>query len=248
MGQPVLELLASCLCLPEYLSITEVSPTATCLEIHIGCQGPSAACPLCQQLSERVHSRYGRTVADVPCGGRRVLLRLTVRKFICHRPTCSQRIFTERLPDLVQSYARMTNRLREWIEVIGCAMSGEVAARLTEHLGIRTSPTTILRRMMALPASLPEKISQLGIDDWSFRRGRKFGTILVDLTTHAIIDLLPDRSAETSTAWMRAHPEIEIVSRDRGEDYATAARQGAPQATQIADRFHLAKNLTEIVE
>ncbi len=244
MGQQVLDALISCLCLPEYLSITEVSPTVTCLEIHIGCQSSSAACPLCQQLSERVHSRYGRTVADVPCGGRRVLLRLTVRKFICHIPTCSQQIFTERLPDLVQFYARMTNRLREWIEVIGCAMSGEVAARLTEHLGIRTSPTTILRRMMALPVSLPEKISQLGIDDWSFRRGRKFGTILVDLTTHAIIDLLPDRSAETSTAWMRAHPEIEIVSRDRGEDYATAARQGAPQATQIADRFHLARRVS----
>jgi hypothetical protein len=108
----------------------------------------------------------------------------------------------------VQSYARVTNRLREWIEVIGCAMSGEVAARLTERLGIRTSPTTILRWMMALPVSLPEKISQLGIDDWSFRRGRKFGTILVDLTTHTIIDLLPDRSAETSAAWMRTHHSV----------------------------------------
>src|SRR5947207_10860174 len=110
---------------------------------------------------------------------------------------------------------------------------------------MHTSPTTMLRRMMALASGVTPQVSWLGIDDWSFRRGRKFGTILVDLTTHAIIDLLPDRCAETSAAWMRAHPEIEIVSRDRGEDYAAAARAGAPQAIECADRFHLAKNLTE---
>lgn len=142
----------------------------------------------------------------------------------------------------------MTNRLRKWIEVIGYATSGEVGARLAEHLGVSTSPTTILRRLMALPLPPVVTVSVLGIDDWSFRRGRKFGTILVDLTTHAIIDLLPDREAESAAAWMRLHPEIQVVSRDRGEDYATAARDGAPQAVQCADRFHLAKNLTEIVE
>lgn len=142
----------------------------------------------------------------------------------------------------------MTNRLRQWIEAIARATSGEVGARLAEHLGMGISPTTILRRLMALFTPPVGAVSVLGIDDWSFRRGQKCGTILVDLTTHAIIDLLPDRSAETSGAWMRLHPEMEIVSRDRGEDYASAARLGAPQARQVADRFHLAKNLTEIVE
>jgi transposase len=142
----------------------------------------------------------------------------------------------------------MTNRLRQWIEAIGRSTSGEVGARLAEHLGMCVSPTTILRRLMALFTPPVGTVSVLGIDDWSFRRGRKFGTILVDLTTHAIIDLLPDRNAETAAAWMRLHPEIEIVSRDRGEDYASAARLGAPQARQVADRFHLAKNLIEIVE
>jgi transposase len=142
----------------------------------------------------------------------------------------------------------MTNRLRQWIEAIARAASGEVGARLAEHLGMGVSPTTILRRLMALFTPPVGAVSVLGIDDWSFRRGRKFGTILVDLTTHATIDLLPDRSAETAAAWMRLHPEIDIVSRDRGEDYASAARLGAPQARQVADRFHLAKNLKEIVE
>ena len=248
MNAEDMRILSACFDLPENMAITAVHPTALTLTIDLACSDPTACCPLCHQFSERVHSKYQRTVADVPCGGRRVLLLLTVRKYICHTCDCLRSIFTERLPELVQSYARMTNRLREWIEVIGRAVSGEVGARLAEHLGMCVSPTTILRRLMALFTPPPGEISVLGIDDWSFRRGRKFGTILVDLTTHAIIDLLPDRNAETAAAWMRLHPEIEIVSRDRGEDYAAAARAGAPQAIQCADRFHLAKNLTEIVE
>ncbi len=248
MNAEDMSILSACFGLSENMAITAVHPTALTLTIDLACSDLTACCPLCHQFSERVHSKYQRTVADVPCGGRRVLLRLTVRKYICHTGDCLRSIFTERLLELVQSYARMTNRWREWIEAISRAASGEVGARLAEHLGMCVSPTTILRRLMALFTSPPGEISVLGIDDWSFRRGRKFGTILVDLTTHAIIDLLPDRSAETAAAWMRLHPEIEIVSRDRGEDYASAARLGAPQARQVADRFHLAKNLTEIVE
>jgi len=248
MNRADLEVLSSCFALPENMVITAIYPTALIVTVDLACDDPTARCPLCQQLSERVHSKYQRTVADLPCGGRRVRLLLTVRKFICHTSTCLQKIFTERLPDLVQSYARMTNRLRCWIEVIGRAAGGEMGARLAEHLGLRTSPTTILRRVMALPTLPAGKVSVLGIDDWSFRRCRKFGTILVDLTLHQVIDLLPDRTAETSAAWMLAHPEIEVVSRDRGEEYASAARIGAPQAIQCADRFHLAQNLTDIVE
>jgi len=101
---------------------------------------------------------------------------------------------------------------------------------------------------MSLPAQGSKAVSQLGIDDWSLRRGRQFGTILVNLATHEIIDLLPDRETETAQAWMQAHPEIDVVSRDRGEDYAAAARKGAPQARQVADRFHLTENLRDFVE
>jgi transposase len=142
----------------------------------------------------------------------------------------------------------MTTRLSKTIEAIGLATCGELGTRFAPRLGIATSPTTILRRTMALPTCLPEQVSLLGIDDWSFRRGRKFGTILVDLATHNVIDLLPNRTTETAAAWMRAHPEIAIVSRDRGGDYAAAARKGASQAIQCADRFHLAQNLTDRIE
>ena len=142
----------------------------------------------------------------------------------------------------------MTTRLSQTIEAIGLATSGELGSRFLAHLGIVTSPTTILRRTMALPAQRAEQVSLLGIDDWSFRRGRQFGTIIVNLATHEIIDLLPDRRRKQPNAWMQAHPEIDLVSRDRGKDYAAAARKGAPQARQVADRFHLAQNLTDRIE
>ena len=112
--------------LPDGIFISSVRATTTELVVRIACQRSCAACPLCQQTSERVHGNYVRTVADLPCGGRRVILALTVRKFVCSAPTCPRQIFTERLPDLVQSYARMTNRLREALVALGLATSAQV--------------------------------------------------------------------------------------------------------------------------
>ncbi len=234
--------------LPEGLHVEWVEPQGADLSVGVVSTNPSSCCPLCAQASSQVHSRYWRRLRDVPCAGRQVVLHLSVRKFFCRNPDCARKIFAERLPPFVEPWAQATSRLFEAVQAIGLVTGGELGTRLADRIGFHTSPSTILGRIMALaPCSFPP-VSCLGIDDWSFRRGRKFGTILVDLTTHAIIDLLPDRCAETSAAWMREHSEIEIVSRDRGEDFAAAARAGAPQAIQCADRFHLAKNLTEIVE
>ena len=142
----------------------------------------------------------------------------------------------------------MTTRLFKEVEHIGLATSGMLGTRLGDQLGIHTSWMTILRRIMAYPAAPVERVIELGIDDFSFRRGRTFGTILVDLQSRKVIDLLPDRKAETASAWMSAHPEIELVSRDRAGDYASAAKTSAPQAIQCADRFHIIKNLREALE
>jgi transposase len=198
-------------------------------------------------VSQHIRSSYTRHVADVPYAGRQVHLILRVRKFRDTRD-CPRRVFAERLTPFIEPWARMTKRLNQTIEAIGLATSGELGSRFAPRLGIVTSPTTILRRTMALPTQRSEQVSLLGIDDWSFRRGRRFGTILVNLATHEIIDLLSDRETETAQAWMQAHPEIDVVSRDRGEDYATAARKGAPQARQVADRYHLTDNLRDFVE
>jgi transposase len=207
--------------------------------VRVVATAPSSSCPLCQESATRIHSQYTRVVADLPCAGQRVQLFLHVRKFFCDTPTCPRNIFTERLNPFVEPRARMTSRLAQAIQTIGLATCGKLGARLAAHLGIQTSWMTVLDRIMAQPsAPLPPVIS-LGVDDFSFRRGYTFGTILVDLERHQAIDLLPDRRAETTAAWMRLHPTIELVSRDRGGDYAAAARKGAPHALQVADRFHI---------
>src|SRR5207248_6740572 len=245
MGCVDAELLSSVLLLPADMVIEAVYPSKTLLTVQVVCRLQSAACPLCQQSSERIHGSYGRTVADVSCGGRRVTLALTVRKFVCRTPDCPRKIFTERLPDLVQPYARMTNRLSEVLQTLGFATCGELGERLAPKLGMGASGPTLLRRMRAVCIPPPKSVRVLGIDDWAWKKGQTYGTILVDLETRRPIELLPDRSTETVKAWLRTHPEVEIVSRDRGGEYAAAARKGAPQAQQIADRFHLLKNLRE---
>ena len=245
MGFMDTEALSSLFLLPETIAIEAMYPTKTRLTIQVACTLKSAACPLCQQPSERIHGSYGRTVADVPCGGRRVMLALTVRKFVCGTPECPRKIFTERLPALVQSYARMTNRLAEALQTLGFATCGELGERLTPKLGMQVSGPTLLRRMRTRSCPAPSSVRILGIDDWSWKKGMTYGTILVDLELRKPIELLPDRTAETSEAWLRTHPEVEVVSRDRGGEYAAAARKGTPQAQQVADRFHLLKNLRE---
>ncbi len=228
--------------------IDQIQITENGLVIAIVATHPTSCCPLCSQRSSSIQSHYRRSLRDVPCGGRRVQLCLTVRKFYCRNPLCERKVFTERFPAFVEPWARMTIRHCEQITSIGLATCGKGGNRLAARLGIHTTRQTILRRIMALPDSPPESILFLGIDDFSFLRGFRFGTILVNLESHHVVDLLSDREAETSAAWMRQHPDLMVVSRDRGGTYASAAAQGAPQATQCADRFHLMKNLGEALE
>lgn len=239
---------SSVFCLPDGLEMTLMAVVGNVLTIHVTATAKSRPCPLCAQHATHVRSYYTRLVADVPCAGRQVQLVLHVRKFRCDSVPCPRKIFAERLGPFIEAWARKTTRLREAIEAIGLATCGEGGARLADRLAIATSPTTILRRIMALPLPPVETVTHLGIDDFALRRGRTYGTVLVDLRRHRVIDLLPDRQADTAKVWMQAHAEIELVSRDRGGDYAAAASQGAPQAIQTADRFHLCKNLTEAVE
>jgi transposase len=166
-------------------------------------------------------------------------LKLSVRKFVCGRASCPRQIFTERLSELVQSYARQTNRLALALQTLGFATCGELGERLAPKLGMQVSGPTLLRRMRTCACPEPSSVHILGIDDWSWKKGVTYGSILVDLELRKPIELLPDRTASTAEAWLRTHPEVEVISRDRGGDYAAAAKKGAPQATQVADRFHI---------
>jgi transposase len=239
---------SSLLGLPAGLQVLSFDLVNKVLIIQVVSTACESACPVCQRHSSRIHSHYARKAADVACGGRQVQLILHVRKFFCTNRDCPRKIFTERLTALLQPWARVTTRLSQEIEAIGLATCGRLGTRLGSRLSIGTSRTSILRRVMKLATPEADKVSHLGVDDFSFRRGRTFGTVLVDLQRHQILDLLPDRQKETAAAWMKKHPEITHVSRDRGKDYAAAAKEGAPQAIQVADRYHIGQNLAEAVQ
>src|SRR5437763_8591036 len=234
--------------LPDGMRISQIQTTENGLVIAIDATHPTSCCPLCAERSSSIHSHYRRVVRDAPGAGRRVQLVLTVRKFYCRNPFCERKVFTERLPAFLEPWARMTMRHCEQVTCIGLSTCGKGGTRLAARLGMYTSRQTLLRRIMDLPDPPLGSILYLGIDDFSFRRGCRFGTILVNLESHRVVDLLPDRKAETSAAWMRQQLDLMVVSRDRGSEYASAATQGAPQALQCADRFHLLKNLGEALE
>lgn len=207
--------------------------------------GPTARCPECGQPSSRMHSRYVRTLDDLPWQGRKVQLRWRSRRFFCDATECTRRIFTERLPSVAGRHARATDRLGTAHFCIAMVCGGESGARLADRLGMSTSPDHLLRLLRRLTLPAPPTPRVLGIDDWALRRGQRYGTILCDLERHKPIDLLPERSTQRVRAWLAEHPGVQIISRDRGDEYRKAATEGAPQATQVADRWHLLHNLHE---
>jgi transposase len=209
---------------------------------------PTAACPYCGTPSDRVHSRYRRTAADLPCHGRPLTLRLVVRRFRCIDPGCPQAIFCERLPELLDARARTTARLTGAHRAIGFALGGEAGARLADHLDMPTSPDTLLRRVKGAAGTPAPPPRYVGVDDWALRKGQRYGTIVVDLERGRVIDLFPGRDGTALETWLKEHPGVEVVSRDRWAAYAQAATAGAPQAEQVADRWHLLKNLREAIE
>jgi transposase len=241
-------LLTSLFHLPTAISVTSVHPSASELVIGVVCQATSMPCPECHQLSARIHGHYQRTVADLPCAGRNVILALTVRKFVCPTPSCPRRIFTERLGGLVQSYARMTGRLIALVQVLGLAAGGQMGTRLADRSATATTPTTLLRHLMQLPTPVARAVRVLGIDDFAWKKRFRYGTLLVDLERRKIIEVLADRESATVEKWLKEHPAVKVVSRDRGKDFRKAATLAAPQAQQVVDRFHLVRNLAETLQ
>jgi len=240
--------LASFLGFPPTLAVDTIERSAEGLVVSLHATTSTVSCPQCGTAGARIHSRYLRTVADLTCVGQRLILKLLVRKWVCPLDSCPQRIFAEPFPGLVRRYARMTDRLIKALQSIGVTTNGADGACLSSSLVVPTTAKTLIRRVLELPLPKESSVRIAGIDEWAWKKGSHYGTILVDLEHRQIADLLPERSVESSTAWFKKHTEVQIVSRDRGKIFRAAADAGAPQAKQVVDRFHLQKNFAEALE
>jgi transposase len=230
------------------LCIHQIEVANEQLDIFAQSGESKAICPHCYQVSHKVHSQYQRHPHDLPCLGYRVQMHLTVRRFFCHNSLCQHVTFAESFPGFLNYKARRTQRLKKQQLAVAFSAGGEEGRRLLEALRMPLSGDLLIREIRLTPEEGLETPRVLGIDDWAKLKGQTYGTILVDLESSRPIDLLDSRETEAVAAWLKAHPGVEIIGRDRSLEYAKAVKEGAPEAQQVADRWHLLKNLREAIE
>lgn len=233
---------------PGNVTVEKVTSDDFGVVIHALSRQTEVKCPCCARPSRQRHSRYVRTIRDVAWGGQPVTIKLLVRKYFCETVGCPKWVFSEQLPKFAARYGRRTTRLENRIEDFGLSFGGNPTARLMAKTDGKVSRHSILRRVRRSSRASRPTPKKLGVDDFAFRKGRRYGTILVDLDTRKVVDLLEDRTKETLVTWLKEHPGVQVVTRDRAPGYAEAVREAAPKAKQVADRWHLLKNLGDALE
>ncbi len=207
-------------------------------------------CPDCGKQSSHRHGWHERHLQDLPAQASGVTVKLRIQRWQCRNKGCKRQTFAAQLPEIAAPLARRIARAAELVHRFGHAAGGRPSERLLKRIGMPTSDDTILRsfKRQTKARRAETSVRMLGVDDWAWRKGSTYGTITVDLERREVIDLLPDRSSSAAADWLKQHPDIEIVSRDRCGSFAQGAHEGAPQARQIADGFHILQNLREAIQ
>ncbi|MDR2971714.1 MAG: ISL3 family transposase [Bacteroidales bacterium] len=229
---------------PTTLLIKKVESIKEEIHIFIKSLTQSQTCPSCKQECNEYHSTYRRKIQDLPILGKTVIIQLTAYRYYCHNSKCEQKVFCETVDNFFEFYKRMTERLENFLIALALNTSCEGAARVCQLLGIKISGDTLIRKVIRKASEMePVKTDFIGVDDWAYKKGSTYGTIIVDGRTHKPIDLLDGRDGKTLKEWLKQNQQVKIVTRDRASAYASAISEILPQAMQIADRFHLHQNL-----
>lgn len=232
----------------ESLQIVKLTTVGTTLRVRVKSNCISGKCPSCGRESAKRHSHYEREPQDLPWGSWTVVIELYAKRFFCHNQQCEKKTFAERFPDWLASYGRQTVRAKQRQGQLALEMNAKTTERVLVGNGLAISDTTVNRYIREMADPEPEQPAKIiGIDDWAKRKGQSYGTIIVDHESGDVIDVLSDRESKTVQKWLEDKPEVEIVTRDRADNYAIGVGVGSPNAIQIADRFHLLQNATEML-
>jgi transposase len=229
------------------LSIEDVEDAGDVIVVRASTRGDEVACPACGTPTGRVHAFHERIPADVPVDGRRVRVRLRIRRMRCPVTECVRQTFREQVPGLVERYQRRTVRLGEQARAVVRELAGRASARLLPAIGVAVGRDTAVRVLLGIPLPDHGVPRVLGVDDFALRRRHKYATVLIDADSGARIDVLAGRGAQVVAGWLRAHPGVEVVCRDGSTAYAQAVRDALPHAIQVADRWHLWHGLCDAV-
>ncbi len=226
-----------------FLKLEQLYEVENHVQASIISQQATSKCPKCGTLSSSLHSHYTRTIQDLPVGGSRITWTLHVRRFRCRKRKCAQHIFCERFTQGLNAYARTTYRVTMLFETTSLQIGASPASSLIPDFGFTSSSSTLLRcaHHAIVPDVLDAALKIIGVDDFAFQKGQNYGTIIVNHESNKVVDLLPDRAASTLSRWLKLHPNITIITRDRSFEYAKACTDGAPQAKQVLDRFLMPK-------